>query len=97
MRLTRNYYGGSLKFFQLFQVIYLELDNANQTVVGGKEKVGQLNSTLHDGFFQNIRTTCKALALQTGNPWDYPNYLQSMITHYENIRNLTRNNNRTDT
>ena len=92
MRLTKNYPEGALKFFQQFKITYFDLDHATQTVVSNKEKIGQLNATLRYYRFQHALTTYKALELNTGNPLNYLNYLKSMITHSENLRNSTRNN-----
>ena len=96
MQLTRKYPGGALNFFQMFQITYINLDNDTQTDLSNKEKIGQLNAALHNGNFQNFCTTCETSELMTGNPLDYTNYLQSMITNYDNIRNYTRKNNRTE-
>ena len=54
MKLTRNYSGGPLKFFQQFQSTYLDLETATNTVVSDEEKIGQLNAALYDERFQNI-------------------------------------------
>ena len=92
MQLTRKYPGGALNFFQMFQITYINLDNDTQTDFSNKEKIGQLNATLRYYRFQHALTTYKALELNTGNPLNYLNYLKSMITHSENLRNSTRNN-----
>ena len=85
--LTPKYPGGALKFFQYSHITYL----------CEEDKIGQLNAALHDDIFQSIRTTCNTLTLQTGNPLDYPHYLQSMMTCSDNLHTSTRKNNRTNT
>jgi hypothetical protein len=92
MRLNRNYPGGPLKFFQNFQNTYLDLESATKVPVSDEEKIGALNAALDDSRFQPVRTTIETLALQTGTPIDYANYLQAMITHAENLK--TGNENR---
>ena len=90
-------WGGAIKFFQLFQITYLDLENSTQTVVSNKDKIGQLNAALHDDFLKNVRTTCETFALKTENSLDYPRYLQSMITHSDNLRTSSRKNSSTET
>ena len=85
LRLTRNFPGGPLKFFQQFQNVYLDLENAGKTIVSDDEKIAQLNAALVDPRFSTVRETVETMSLQTGTPVDYSNYLQSLINHAENL------------
>ena len=85
LRLTRNFPGGPLKFFQLFQNVYLDLENAGKTVVADDKKIAQLNAALMDPRFSTVRETVETMSLQTGTAVDYNNYLQSLINHAENL------------
>ena len=75
MKLTKNYTGGPLKFFQAFQNAYLDLENATNRIISDDEKIGVLNACLEDQRFQSVRTTVETLALQTGTCIDYASYL----------------------
>ena len=92
LKLTKNYQGGALKFFQTFQNTYLDLENATGKVIDDDEKIGTLNASLDDDRFTGVRTTIETMALQTGNMINYANYLQSMITHAENLWSPVRRN-----
>ena len=85
LRLTSNYPGGPVKFFQHFQNTYLDLEEATRKDVDDAEKIGQLNAAIQDDRFQTVRDTVQTLSLQTGTPVDYSSYLQSLITHAEGI------------
>ena len=86
MRLTSNYQGGPLRFFQTFQNCYLDLEDATRNTVPDDEKIGALNAALSDRRFDTVRVAIETLALQTGQPIEYASYLQSMITHAENLK-----------
>ena len=51
-----------------------------------------MNASLDDDRFTGVRTTIETMALQTGNMINYANYLQSMITHAENLWSPVRRN-----
>ena len=99
MRLDRNYQGGPQKFFLAFQNIYLDLENCTGKIVPDEEKIGTLNAAMEDSRFNSVRTTIETLALQTKTPIDYASYLQSLITHAENLKSntsRTRENNKSE-
>ena len=75
MKLTKNYPGMPLKFFQNFQNTYLDLESATNRSISDDEKIGVLNACLDDTRFQSVRTTVETLALQTGTRIDYASYL----------------------
>ena len=77
LKLTKNYPGGALKFFQTFQNTYLDLENATGKVIDDDEKIGTLNASLDDDRFTGVRTTIETMALQTGNMINYADYLQN--------------------
>ena len=57
MKLTKNYPGGPLKFFQNFQNTYLDLESATNQAISDDEKIGVINACLDDTRFQSVRTT----------------------------------------
>eukprot|EP00957_Ditylum_brightwellii_P043233 3276296-Ditylum_brightwellii.AAC.1 len=71
MRLDWNYKGGLLKFFLVFQNVYLDLENCNGKTVPDEEKIGALNASMDDSWFSSVCTTIESLALQTKTPIDY--------------------------
>jgi hypothetical protein len=66
MKLNKNYPGGPLKFFQVFQNTYLDLENATKTTVSDEEKIGAFNAAMEDVRFAMVWTTIETLAWQTG-------------------------------
>ena len=98
LKLTKNYPGGSLKFFQNFQNTYLDLENATGKEIDDDKKIGSLNASLEDERYASVQTTIETVALQSGSQINYADYLQSMITHAENLRTTGRRNaNRAET
>ena len=61
----------------------------HREIVPDEEKIGTLNAAMEDSRFNSVRTTIETLALQTKTPIDYASYLQSLITHTENLRSST--------
>ncbi|MEL6802173.1 MAG: hypothetical protein AAFO91_00130, partial [Bacteroidota bacterium] len=85
LKLTRNFPGGPMKFFQKFQNAYLDLENAGQTTVSDEEKIAQLNAALVDPRFTVVREATHTVSMQSGNAVSYSNYLQSLINHAETL------------
>ena len=89
LKLTRNFPGGPMKFFQKFQNAYLDLENAGQTTVPDEEKIAQLNAALVDPRFTVVREATQTVSMQSGIAVSYSNYLQSLINHAETLSKQT--------
>eukprot|EP00957_Ditylum_brightwellii_P191330 14568369-Ditylum_brightwellii.AAC.1 len=53
MTLNWNYKGGPLKFFLVFQTVYLDLEHCTGKAVPDEEKIGALNVSMDDSRFSS--------------------------------------------
>jgi len=85
LRLTDDYPGGPGKFFEKFQSVYLDLEQATQKTVDDEEKIGHLLAAIEDPRFYSTRDTLSNMALQMGLPVSYDRYLQAFLTQADHL------------
>eukprot|EP00957_Ditylum_brightwellii_P016106 1212882-Ditylum_brightwellii.AAC.1 len=57
MKLDQNYKGDPLKFFLVFQNVYLDLEICTGNTVLDEEKIGALNASIDNSRFSSACTT----------------------------------------
>ena len=86
--MDRNYKGGPIKFFNEFQTLYLDLEDAlgGVQVPNDAEKIGRLEASIQDARFTSVKSTLSTMAL-SGNEGalTWTNCIASMIHHAEQL------------
>jgi len=85
LRLTKDYPGGPSKFFEKFQSVYLDLEQATQEAVSDSEKIGNLLAAIEDPRFFTTRDTLRNMALQMDVEVSYDRYLLAFLTHADEL------------
>ena len=80
LKLTRNFQGGPVKFFQAFQNIYLDLKAATGENVPDEEKIGTLSASIDNDRFEAEKSVLLNIAQQMGKQITYNDYIQAFMT-----------------